>query len=352
MMKDKDETLLMEKRRKQYYWGGAAMLAVGLAACLLNFLLPVPEYQKISSFNALFFVVGGALGLAGGTPGPIGGKGAGNLLARALNAAPVLVLACFALTMKEIFSSEFIDPTSLILAVVLLGGYFLFYYLMKLKTGGSGEKTLETAEVLIVAIAMAILIKGVGVQAFKIPSGSMLNTLKIGDHLLITKFLYGVPLPYTDARLPALKDPARGDIVVFSYPGMDNPDRPPFQDAGYPDELKGQDFIKRIVGLPGETIQIKANVLHIDGRAVDDTWGQFLDGNGKPLPLVYRGRGLLADYGPAVIPPDMYFVMGDNRFHSNDSRVWGFVKKGRIKGKALIIYWSIAEMGRIGNLIN
>lgn len=350
MTSDNEETLLMEKRRKQYFWGGAIMLVLGFAACVLNCLLSVPEYQKISSFNALFFVVGGALGLAGGSPGTEKEKGGkGFLILR--KAAPVVVLISFTTSMKEILTSDFIDPTNLLLAVALLAGYFIFHYLIRVKAGGPSEKTLETAEVLVVAIAMAVLIKGVGVQAFKIPSGSMLNTLKIGDHLLITKFLYGVPLPYTDARLPAIKDPQRGDIVVFSYPGMDNPDRPPFQDVGFPDELKGQDFIKRIVGLPGETIQLKGNVLYIDGKAVDDAWGQFLDAGGKPLPLVYKGRGQLADYGPAVIPPDMYFVMGDNRFHSNDSRVWGFVKKGRIKGKALIIYWSMAELGRIGTII-
>lgn len=340
-------------RRKKYFWGGAAMMVFGVIVSVLNALLDVPDYQKISSFNALFFVAGGALGLAAGCDDECEGTDALSwFLKNGWRLGATVVMASFGLGVKMIAEDGFYDSTSLMLEVAVLALYFLFLYLIRLRENPEKKaKHTETAEVLVVAIALAIGIKAVGVQAFKIPSGSMLHTLEIGDHLLISKFLYGIPLPYTDARVPGFRDPERGDVVVFAYPGMDNEDRPPFQHPEEPDQLKGQDFIKRIVGMPGETVEIRANRIFVNGAEIDDKWGQYLDGSGNPLPAVYRNRGELANWGPATIPPDMYLVMGDNRFHSNDGRVWGYVRKGRIKGKAIFIYWSFAGMGRIGTII-
>lgn len=339
-------------RRRKYFWGGLAMLVIGVVFSALNALLDCPDYMKVSSFNALFFVAGGALGMAAGAEETDRKGFVGWMLVNGWRLGATVVMGAFGVGIKVISDEGFTDSTSLMLEVAVLLLYFLFLYLIRLRDDEEKRaKHTETAEVLVVAIAMAIFIKAVGVQAFKIPSGSMLHTLEIGDHLLISKFLYGIPLPYTDTRLPAFKDPERGDVVVFAYPGMDNPDRPPFQNPEPVDQLKGQDFIKRIIGMPGENFEVRGNRLFVDGKEIEDPWGQFLDAGGNPLPAIYRTRGELANWGPAVIPPDMYLVMGDNRFHSNDGRFWGFVKKGRIKGKAMFIYWSWAGMGRIGNLI-
>lgn len=353
MKKEKAEKPFdVESRRKWYLWGGLAFMAVGVLFCLLNVVLDVPDYQKVSTFNAFFLVAGGALGLAVATPRTDEEEKHSWSFKNGWRFGSVVVMGSFGLCLRSLMEEGFIDSTSLMLLIALLGAYFLFLYLIRLKDDDEKSvKHTETAEVLVVAIALAISIKAVGVQAFKIPSGSMLHTLEVGDHLLITKFMYGIPLPYTDARLPAIRDPERGDVVVFSYPGMDNPDRPPFQQPEEADVLKGQDFIKRVIGLPGETVELKGNRLYVNGAEVREPWAQYLDGHGDPLPVVYRSRGPLADYGPALIPPDMYLVMGDNRFHSNDGRIWGFVKKGRIKGKAAVIYWSFAGLSRIGTLI-
>ncbi len=267
----------------------------------------------------------------------------------------LLVLAGFGLIVTDMAKSPFTESVTRLLVFALLGAYFLFLYLIRLKpdgSDGSRAKHIETIEVLIVAITLAIGIKAVGVQAFKIPSGSMLHTLEIGDHLLVSKFTFGVPLPYTDARLPGFRDPERGDIVVFAYPGLDNPDRPAGSPTRPADRLKEQDFIKRIIGLPGETIELRNNSLYINGKPEVDPWGQLLDDLGRPISNTASLFGMrLGNYGPATIPEGMYLVMGDNRYHSNDGRVWGFVRKGRIKGNALFIYWSWPQFSRIGTLI-
>lgn len=339
-----------EVKRKQYWWAGGALFALGCVFSLLNFSLRVPEYQDVSHFTAFFFAAGGGLGLVVGAPSR---EGRWAHLWKAVTAAVVIA---FGICIADLLHSETQDPTSLMLVVAVFGAYFLFLYLIHLKPSAQEQlaKHIETAEVLVVAISLAIGIKAAGVQAFKIPSGSMLHTLEIGDHLLVSKFLYGIPLPYTDARLPGLRDPKRGDIVVFAYPGFDNPDRPAGSRPGYPDQLKGQDFIKRIIGMPGDTVEIRQKRLYINGEPANDPWGQFLDEAGRPLadPYAWRPRDAMPDYGPAKVPEGMYLAMGDNRNHSNDGRAWGFVRKGRIKGKAFVIYWSWPDLKRIGTLID
>jgi signal peptidase I len=159
------------------------------------------------------------------------------------------------------------------------------------------------------------------VQAFTIPSGSMMDTLLVGDYILVNKFLYGPELPFTEARVPGLRDPARGDIIVFKYP----------QD-------EKRDFIKRIVATPGETVQIRGHQVFVNGRVLREPYTKKVE---SPLPAggqAYCGYA----YGcePTVVPANSYFVMGDNRDNSQDSRYWGFVKRDKIKGKAFLIYWS------------
>jgi signal peptidase I len=152
------------------------------------------------------------------------------------------------------------------------------------------------------------------VQAFKIPTGSMRPTLLEGDLILVNKFIYGAKIPFTHLRLPEFKEPARGDVVVFIYP-----------------EDKSKDFIKRLIGLPGDTVEIKSGNIYIDGKALSDpVFNQ----------RYYYNRGDFGQEGKSlVVPPDSYFVLGDNSGSSKDSRYWGFVPKDNILGEALIIYW-------------
>lgn len=163
----------------------------------------------------------------------------------------------------------------------------------------------EYAEALIIAVLLALVIRTFVVQAFKIPSGSMLPTLQIGDHILVNKFIY---------YFAPLK---RGDIIVFKFPQ---------------DETR--DFIKRVIGLPGETVEIRGKQVLINGVPLSEPYAVYSDG-----PFARAGdRDRL---GPIVVPPGKLFMMGDNRDHSMDSRVWGFLDMPKIKGKAFIVYFSI-----------
>jgi signal peptidase I len=185
----------------------------------------------------------------------------------------------------------------------------------------------EYFESIVIAVILALFVRTWVVQAFKIPTGSMENNLLIGDHLLVNKFVFGpTPLAIGRTLLP-VRSPRRGDIVVFKFP--DQPDR---------------DFIKRVIGLPGETIELRNKKVYVDGRALDEPYVHFLTppstAGQEVTSLDVRER-----YGPVTVPPDQYFVMGDNRDNSEDSRYWGFLPRSYIKGKALIIYWSY-EAGR------
>jgi len=188
----------------------------------------------------------------------------------------------------------------------------------------------EYVEALAVALILALVIRSFVVQAFKIPSESMVETLLVGDHLLVSKFAYGVKLPFTDKTLVKTGDPERGDVIVFEYP-----------------ENRDLDYIKRIIGLPGDVVELKNNVLYRNGQAVEE-----------PYKRVEAGRvpGTKSTWGPETVPEGQYFVMGDNRDHSQDSRYWGYVPREFIRGKAWVIYWSWAGItdvrwNRIGNVI-
>ena len=175
----------------------------------------------------------------------------------------------------------------------------------------------EYAEALLVALLLALVIRTFVVQAFKIPSGSMLPTLQIGDHILVNKFIYGprLEIPLTSmslGQLPGLRHPQRGDVVVFIWP-----------------KDRSKDFIKRVVATEGQTVELRNRHLYVDGAAVDDPHAHYTS------PGAAGGS-----FGPFTVPADSVFVMGDNRDQSYDSRFWGPVRLDEIKGKALIIYWS------------
>ena len=180
------------------------------------------------------------------------------------------------------------------------------------------KKTLirEYVEAILVALVLAVFIRTFVVQAFKIPSGSMIPTLLIGDHILVSKFAYGIKNPFSGSVIVPVKNPERGDIVVFKYPLNSS-----------------QDFIKRVIALPGETVEIINKKVFINGKPLLDDKGQFTDN-------IVLSEGPRDNFGPVTVPPEALFVMGDNRDNSHDSRFWRFVEYKDIRGKAFIMYWS------------
>jgi signal peptidase I len=194
----------------------------------------------------------------------------------------------------------------------------------------------EYAESIIIAVILALIIRTFLVQAFKIPSGSMEDTLAIGDHILVNKFLYGTKIPFTDKRIFKIRDPQRGDVIVFEYP-----------------EDPSKDFIKRVIGTPGDVIEEKDKKVFVNGQPYVN-----LHEVHKESDLIPREQNPRDNFGPVKVPEDYYFVMGDNRDRSYDSRFWGFVKNPKIKGLAFIKYWSWdstrfrVRWRNIGRLIN
>jgi signal peptidase I len=207
----------------------------------------------------------------------------------------------------------------------------------------------EYSESIGVAVAIALLLRAFVVEAFQIPSGSMIPTLEVGDHIFVSKFAYGLTIPFTNTKIIQLAQPKRGDIVVFKYP-LD----------------QSTDYIKRVVGLPGDVIEMRQEELYVNGRAIQrervprpyhyadaghgagpaedhegELWLENLDGHKHEL-IQEPVRGP-RDFERKVVPANNVFVMGDNRDNSSDSRVWGTVDRDLIKGKALIVWWSRAS---------
>ena len=176
----------------------------------------------------------------------------------------------------------------------------------------------ENIEAIVIAILLALFIRTFVVQAFKIPSGSMKETLQIGDHILVNKFIYGVKLPFINKVLISIKNPKHDDIIVFRYP--ENPKL---------------DFIKRVVAVEGDVVEIRNKKLYVNNELITKLYAIYTDPH--IIPGVYNKRDNL---GPVEVPPDSLFVMGDNRDNSKDSRFWGFVNLSAVKGKAFMIYWS------------
>ena len=182
------------------------------------------------------------------------------------------------------------------------------------------SKTREYIESIVVAALIALVVRSFVIQAYKIPSGSMEPTLLVGDHLLVNRMSYVIKMPFTDTLLFATGKPARGDIIVFRYP-----------------EDPSKDYIKRVIATEGEKVEIRNKVIYVNGNKMQDPWGRFRPDPGSRsfIPFVDKDN-----MNPAVVPKDSYFVMGDNRDNSLDSRYWGYVNKKHLVGKALIIYFS------------
>jgi signal peptidase I len=188
--------------------------------------------------------------------------------------------------------------------------------------GSVGQKVKSTfreyAEAILMALLLALFIRTFIVQAFKIPSGSMIPTLAIGDHILVNKLSYGIRIPFLEKYLVEFGAPARGDVIVFIYP-----------------EDRSKDFIKRVIGVAGDNVEVRNKKVYINGKAVEDSHAHF-EGYDPQLGGTVNGD----NYGPKVVPEGHVFVMGDNRDRSYDSRFWGYVSLSEVRGKAFLIYWS------------
>ncbi len=184
----------------------------------------------------------------------------------------------------------------------------------------------EYLEAIVVAVVLALFVRTFAVQAFKIPTSSMEPNLLIGDHLFVNRLVYSPSAGRLEALVLGKREVRRGDVVVFRFPG--NPEK---------------DYVKRVVGLPGETVEVRDKTVWIDGQPLDEGgYAHFLDkGPGAEDPAHDLGRERPA-YGPARVPDGQLFVLGDNRDNSNDSRSWGLLPRELVKGRALFVYWSYA----------
>lgn len=176
----------------------------------------------------------------------------------------------------------------------------------------------EYTKAIVTALVLALFIRAYFIQAFKIPSGSMIPTLLIGDHILVNKFIYGTKIPFSDKRILVFRKPGKGDIIVFKYP-----------------EDPSRDFIKRVIATQGDVIESRDKVIYVNGRPVNEPYVRHTDSSLRP-----RGTDARDNFGPYTVPGGKCFMMGDNRDQSYDSRYWGFVDWSDVKGEALIIYWS------------
>jgi signal peptidase I len=187
----------------------------------------------------------------------------------------------------------------------------------------------EYFESLVIAVVLALFIRTFVVQAFKIPTGSMEQNLLIGDHLLVNKLVFGPAISQFERTLLPMKGIKRKDVIVFKFPK--DPER---------------DFIKRVIGLPGETVELRSKRVFINGKQLDEPYVYYLE-DPPPIPQeieasaeIQGGGDPRVQYGPVTVPAGQYFVMGDNRDNSEDSRYWGFLPRDNVKGRALVIYWS------------
>ena len=176
----------------------------------------------------------------------------------------------------------------------------------------------EYVEAILWAVALTFVLRAFVIQAFRIPSESMVKTLLVGDFLFVNKFEFGPKIPFTHVRLPGLRKPRRGDVIVFQYP---------------PDPSK--DYIKRCIATEGQTIEVREKEIYVDGKKLVEPYTQHIDPNTRPAALDQRDN-----HPPFTVPPGFLFMMGDNRDNSYDSRFWGPVAMDLVKGRAMFIYYS------------
>ena len=224
-----------------------------------------------------------------------------------------------------------------------------------------------------IAVLVAFGLRLFAVEAFKIPSESMVPTLMVGDHIFVSKYRYGISLPFKNKKLVQFAPPQYGDVIVFAKPSRQEQG---FANDGYEETLVGTDFIKRVVGLPGDTIEVKRSVVYVNGKPVsrckvgkrtfkskDSLTDEWVDRTSSLWVEKHGGHSytivedyLFDDFEPVKVPDDQVFVMGDNRDRSSDSRIWGTVPLQNIKGRAMVIWWSNKrphgfEWNRVGSII-
>ncbi|MBI5664145.1 MAG: signal peptidase I [Nitrospirae bacterium] len=220
------------------------------------------------------------------------------------------------------------------------------------------SKLREYVEAIVIAVCLALLIRAFVVQAFKIPSGSMIPTLLIGDHILVNKFTYGVTIPLTDNRVLIFNQPKRGDVIVFSFPKNKEMEECTSTSKNISTRLSNawssgnpfylfkddcKDFIKRVIGVGGDKIEVRNKIVYVNGVPLEEPYAIHSDLNIEGSPR--------DNFGPFTVPRGSFFAMGDNRDQSYDSRFWGVVDMDEIKGKAFIMYWSWDKDGKLLNQI-
>lgn len=198
---------------------------------------------------------------------------------------------------------------------------------------GAAQEVFSFLKTLAGIIIIVIALRGSVIEAFKIPSGSMIPTLMIGDHLLVSKLSYGFRLPFIKETLYRFGEPKRGEIVVFTRPDI----------PGTEEDESSKDIIKRVVAIGGDTVEIQGNKLLVNGKVAEEPYAQWSFGG------ISEG-----EFGPRQVPPGHVFLLGDNRDQSKDSRFWEdspFLALDLIKGRALFIYFSFSDWRRMGTII-
>ena len=185
-------------------------------------------------------------------------------------------------------------------------------------SGKTRSTVREYVEAALWALVLTLFLRGFVIQAFRIPSESMKDTLLVGDFLFVNKFEYGPKIPFTHVRLPGLRDPRRGDVIVFQFP----------QDPS-------KDFIKRCIATGGQSLEVKDKQVVVDGEKLVEPYAIHINPDVRPAGYDFRDN-----FGPLTVPARQMFMMGDNRDNSNDSRYWGTLKMDLVKGRAMFIYWS------------
>ena len=188
------------------------------------------------------------------------------------------------------------------------------------KSSAPKSQVREYTEAIVWAVVLTLILRAFVIQAFRIPSESMCDTLLVGDFLFVNKFEYGPKIPFTHIRLPGLRAPRRGDVIVFQWP-VD----------------PSKDFIKRCIATGGQTLEVRGKDVYVDGKKLVEPYVKHISNTEEP-----EGYSPRDNYKPPTVPPNELFMMGDNRDNSNDSRFWGPVKLDLVKGRAMFIYFSTA----------
>lgn len=276
----------------------------------------------------------------------------------------LFALSAIAMICWKFFGSQEQPMESKILLVFITFVISAFVFRWIRKKGRDESLDRWTAEAIewsdtgISAVLLAFVIMSFVLQAFKIPSGSMQPTLLIGDHLFVNKFIYGTHLPFTLKRLWKLKDVKRFDVVVFLCPPSALSDEDRKMDVK-------KDFIKRAIGVPGDLIEIKNKILYINGQRSPDPHGYFISPSTFTRPYLWKSREeyqlswekgefvflpvevIRDNFGPVKVPDRHFFVLGDNRDGSFDSRFWGPLPEKYLKGKAWRVYWPVKRFHAI-----